>query len=86
MTFKVAMHRLVPRHTLLEEKEQTEVLQKYGVDVGLLPKILTSDPVIRQIASERDVKPETLKGRIVRIDRASETAGTAASFRVIIDG
>ena len=42
----VTKHKLVPRHTKLDEDEVLRVKTKYGIDsVSKLPVLLTTDPV-----------------------------------------
>jgi len=49
---------------------------EYGVDRSKLPKILKGDPAL----------PEGAKiGDVIKITRASQTAGTAPYFRVVIE-
>jgi len=75
--FNVLEHELVPDHVLLSEDEVAEVLNKYNISKGQLPKIKSSDVVVKQI----DAKP----GDVVKITRKSLTAGTATAYRLVID-
>ena len=75
--FDVREHELVPEHTLLTEEEAADVLKKYNITPGQLPKIKTSDVVVKQIGA----KP----GDILRITRKSLTAGKAVAFRLVIE-
>lgn len=80
--FKVTDHFLVPEHTLLNAKEEKEVLKEYGIAKNQLPKIKQSDPCIRSLGAKGDeIKP----GRIVRIVRKSKTAGKSIAFRVVVE-
>jgi DNA-directed RNA polymerase subunit H len=68
---------LVPEHILLTEEEAAEVLKRYNITPGQLPKIKTSDVVVKQIGA----KP----GDILKITRKSLTAGKAVAYRLIIE-
>jgi DNA-directed RNA polymerase subunit H len=75
--FDVREHMLVPEHILLTEEEAAEVLKRYNITPGQLPKIKTSDVVVKQIGA----KP----GDILKITRKSLTAGKAVAYRLIIE-
>lgn len=83
MKNEVMMHRLVPVHIPLSEKEGEQVLKKFGVTKEQLPKIKRSDPVI--LAIETETGEEIPLGRIIRIVRQSETAGQMDYYRVATD-
>ena len=71
-------HELVPKHRVLSPEEAEEVLKKYCATPQQLPKILASDPVVRELGA----KP----GDIIEIVRESETAGKAIYYRVVVGG
>ena len=75
--FNVLEHELVPDHILLTEEETQELLKKYGITRGQLPKIKSSDVVVKQIGA----KP----GDVLKIIRKSLTAGKAVAYRLVID-
>ncbi|AFD00881.1 DNA-directed RNA polymerase, subunit H [Methanocella conradii HZ254] len=75
--FNVLEHELVPDHILLTEEETQEVLKKYGITRGQLPKIKASDVVVKQIGA----KP----GDVIKIIRKSLTAGRAVAYRLVIE-
>jgi DNA-directed RNA polymerase subunit H len=62
-------------HELLSQEEQEEVLRRYRTTRPQLPKILTSDPVVRRLGA----KP----GDIIKITRTSPTAGVTVYYRVV---
>ncbi len=68
---------LVPEHTLLTEEEAATLLKKYNITPGQLPKIKTSDVVVKQMG----VNP----GDILKITRKSLTAGKAVAYRLVIE-
>ncbi len=80
MPFNVMEHQLVPEHRLLNEKEAKEVLSKLKISKEQLPKIKTTDPCIKILSQITDVK----EGMVVKITRASETAGKSEAYRLII--
>lgn len=71
-------HELVPKHRILSPEEAEEVLRKYSVTPQQLPRILASDPVVKEIGA----KP----GDIIEIIRDSETAGKTVYYRVVVKG
>ncbi|OPY30206.1 MAG: DNA-directed RNA polymerase subunit H [Methanocella sp. PtaU1.Bin125] len=75
--FDVREHMLVPEHTVLSEDEAAEILKKYSITAGQLPKIKTSDVVVKQMGA----KP----GDILKITRKSLTAGKAIAYRLVIE-
>ncbi len=75
--FNVLEHDLVPDHILLNEEETQELLTKYKITKGQLPKIKTSDVVVKQI--------EAQPGDVLKIIRKSLTAGQAISYRLVIE-
>lgn len=75
--FNVLEHDLVPGHILLNEDETQEVLKKYNITRGQLPKVKSSDVVVKQIGA----KP----GDVLKIIRKSLTAGKAVAYRLVIE-
>jgi len=69
---------LVPKHAKLSEKDKEALFKKYNITSNQLPKILASDAAIAPL----DVK----EGDIIKIVRASPTAGTTTFYRVVVNG
>lgn len=76
--FNVLDHELVPKHIVLNEQEREEAIKKYGVSLKQLPKILITDPAVKEM------NPRI--GDVVKIIRKSMTAGESVYYRVIIKG
>lgn len=70
-------HELVPRHEIMEGGEVKELLEKYKIKKEQLPKIKSSDPVIKEI--------KAVMGDVVKIKRRSRTAGKFISYRLVIE-
>jgi len=70
-------HELVPKHEIMEEGEVKELLGKYKIKKEQLPKIKSSDPVIKEI--------KAVVGDVVKIKRRSRTAGKFLSYRLVIE-
>ena len=70
----ITEHELVPKHIILSDEEKQTLLKKYRLKESQLPKILTSDPVARFLG--------LVKGQVVKIIRASETAGRYITYRI----
>jgi DNA-directed RNA polymerase subunit H (RpoH/RPB5) len=79
-------HHLAPLHEVLSEEETRRLLEQLDTSPERLPKILLSDPGLLadpKFVAQRDAG-EALVGRLVRILRPSQTAGTAVAYRVIV--
>jgi len=76
--FNIFRHHLVPKHEVLTPEEKAEVLEKYRVEPYHLPRIKTSDPIIKVI----NAKP----GDLIKITRKSPTAGEYVSYRYVVEG
>ncbi len=76
ITFDVSTHMLVPKHTKLNQKEKKELFEKYGILFRNLPKISVNDPAIRTLNLK--------EGDVVKIERASPTAGDTIYYRGVI--
>ncbi|MCX8170487.1 MAG: DNA-directed RNA polymerase subunit H [Candidatus Bathyarchaeota archaeon] len=77
-SFNIFKHYLVPKHEILSPEERKMVLEKYRIEPYKLPRIKTSDPIVRVIGA----KP----GDIVKIIRRSPTAGESVYYRYVVEG
>lgn len=77
-SFNIFEHYLVPKHEVLSPEERKAVLEKYRIEPYKLPRIKTSDPIMRVIGA----KP----GDIVKITRRSPTAGESVYYRYVVEG
>lgn len=77
-SFNIFKHYLVPKHEVLSPEERKAVLEKYRIEPYKLPRIKTSDPVVRVIGA----KP----GDIIKITRRSSTAGEYVYYRYVVEG
>jgi DNA-directed RNA polymerase subunit H len=73
--FDILKHELVPEHTILNENEKKELFEKMNITERNLPKILTNDPVVKEI--------EAKEGDVLKIVRKSSTAGISVYYRVV---
>ena len=75
---EVSKHELVPKHAILSEEEKEDVLKQFGITLRQLPRIIETDPAIKEMAP----KP----GDVVKIMRKSPSGGEDAYYRVVIKG
>ena len=71
----ILKHELVPEHTIMKAEEVAELIGKLGVVAQQLPKILTTDPVVKAIGAKI--------GDVIRIERKSPTAGKTTYYRIV---
>ena len=74
---EVITHDLVPKHVLLDEEDAKLILEKYRIRPYQLPYIKISDPQARALKAKA--------GDIIKIIRASSTAGEAIAYRYVIE-
>ena len=72
----VLKHVMVPDHTIMSEEEISELLTRYNITTEQLPKVFHDDPAVKTIGANVD--------DVIRIVRASHTAGRAEAFRLVI--
>ena len=74
--FNILKHELVPEHIILNENEKKKFLEKFKIKTGNLPKIFTTDPVVKALNAK--------EGDVLKIIRKSETSGTSIYYRIVI--
>ncbi len=72
----IMKHELVPAHEIMSKKDVTEMLDMYNITKGQLPKIMSNDATVKMINAE--------PGEVLKITRASETAGKSVFYRVVV--
>lgn len=76
LRINITEHELVPPHSAVDAVEQAAVLARYKCKLSALPRLQSTDPVVRYYGWPRDT--------VVKIERRSETAGTATVYRVVV--
>jgi len=71
-------HILASEHIKLTKEEKDKVLTKHNISIKQLPRILESDPAIKNL----EAKP----GEVIMIKRNSQTAKESIFYRVVING
>jgi len=74
--FDVLKHSLVPKHEIMKQEEVKELLKKHNIEIEQLPKILTTDAVVKAIGAK--------EGDVLKITRPSPTAGTTTYYRLVV--
>lgn len=69
-------HVLIPKHIKLSEKEKKELFEKYHISLRELPKIKKDDPAIASLNARI--------GDVIKIIRASPTAGETVFYRGVV--
>ena len=72
----ITQHVLVPKHSVLLDDSKQELLKKYRIQEHQLPKIQIGDPIAKYFGVTR--------GQVMKIVRASETAGRYVTYRIAI--
>ncbi len=75
--FDVLKHEFVPRHEIMSEEEVEELLEEYQISEEQLPRILNTDPGALSVRAR--------PGDVLKIIRASETAGEAIAYRLCVE-
>jgi DNA-directed RNA polymerase subunit H len=76
-SFDLFDHEMVPIHVIAEESEIQLVLDHYGINKTHLPRIQSKDPAARVLGAR--------PGQVLRVERASPTAGVAFYYRLVVD-
>lgn len=76
-SFDLFGHEMVPAHVIAEEAEIELVLEHYGIKKTHLPRIQSRDPAARVLGAR--------PGQVIRVERASPTAGLSYYYRLVVD-
>ena len=75
MIFNITHHEFVPKHIMLSENEETEVLEKYSTTKNKLPKIFKNDPIAKYYGMKSN--------QICKIIRNSPEVGDYIYYRLV---
>lgn len=75
MTFNITKHVFVPKHVLLTQEEEAEVLDKYQATKNKFPKMSIQDPVAKYYGMKSD--------QMVKILRNDPEVGLSISYRIV---
>lgn len=73
--YSVLKHELVPKHTILNDEEKKKLLERFNIKPNHLPRILTTDPVVKELGAK--------EGNVLKIDRKSPVSGTITYYRIV---
>jgi len=71
--YVVPDHYLVPKHSVLSDKEKEVLFERFDVRFSELPKILLDDPALRGL----DAK----SGHVIKIEKVDSVIGTLEYYR-----
>lgn len=74
--FNPLLHKMVPKHEILNEDEIKELLLLYNIEKEQLPKIRVTDPAA--VAAKSKI------GEVIRVTRDSKNAGKTFFYRMVI--
>ena len=77
MKIDIQDHMLVPKHEIMTEEEISDEFSEVDYDIKDLPKIKSTDPVVKTIGAE--------PGNVLRITRESQTAGVFVTYMIVED-
>lgn len=75
MIFNITKNEYVPKHILLNNEEEKELLDKYNTTKGKLPKISKTDPIAKYYGMKSD--------QICKIIRKSPEVGEYLYYRLV---
>ncbi len=75
MTFNITKHVFVPKHIILSNEEEAEVLDKYQATKNKFPKMSIQDPVAKYYGMKSD--------QMVKILRNDPEVGLSISYRIV---
>jgi DNA-directed RNA polymerase subunit H len=75
--FEIFEHVLVPKHEILSEKEKTQLLAQYKIQLYHMPQIKAGDPTVKAIGAR--------PGDLLKVIRKSATAGEHIAYRYVVE-
>jgi DNA-directed RNA polymerase subunit H len=73
--YSVLKNVLVPKHTILNDEEKKQVFEKFNISSSNLPRISTTDPVVKEMGAK--------EGDVLKIDRKSPVSGSTTYYRIV---
>ena len=78
MAFDVNKHQLVPKHSKVSDSEKAKLFEKFNIIDKQLPRISEKDAAIAKLGVK--------VGDVIKVERASETAGVTVYYRLVVEG
>ncbi len=75
VSIDILKYELLPKFRILSKEEKKRLLERFGLTESKLPKIYSTDPVVKRIGAKQ--------GDVLEIKRKSEVSGESLYYRIV---